>query len=234
MRSNRSFLLACSTSLLLACGGSAGGGASLEIRGSPTAPVVPAVVGVGPWTGAGSPTSLGQVFYRAWVSENEDCSSPVLLEDHGDAGKAIDFYDEPVVFEASPAEGTYPCLIVEASDTMTFRPDAVAEAAHGSTVCTAGAEYEFDTFKVGDPDRMTLGGPAQVGAGTVETPVAQRTYAYFSTDPEAVAAHDHQKLQLASPLIVPGQSTLYADFSGQVSHSDTGECWLEPGVVGFY
>ena len=184
----------------------------------------------------GSPTSLKQKFYAAWISPNEDCSSPVLLQDHGADGKIVEFYSGETIFSGSPADGTYKCLIIKMSDFQTFVPDAVA-GARWPTVCTTGTTYDEDIFTEDFTHYLNMDGTFIDGQGTYTVPVEQTTYSFVTTNPSAVialGASVYQVLELVSPLIVPGQGTLYTDFSDQVGVVENGTvCWLEEPVIGF-
>ncbi len=240
MRIHRTALLiSCFSLLALACGGGGGSGSppatdsTFTVYGSARATAGAAALAM---TTAGSPTSLLQTFYKGWVSTSADCSDPVLIEDLGSSGKSIEFYDDPIIFEGSPPDGTYRCIIVEVSDTMRFTPDAAAEAAFPG-VCSTGTASDMDTFKTGDDNRVLLGSTdPQVGEGAPGAAVPQHVDIFISTDPSAVAAARgaglSQIVQLLAPLVAPGQTTFYADFAGLVGNLD-GHCWLEKGAVGF-
>jgi hypothetical protein len=238
MRFHRTVLfISCLSVLALACGGGGGSGGSsastFKVYGS-AHKLVGARASLAAVTPFGSPTSTRQVFYKGWVSTSDDCSDPVLLDDLGASGKEIEFFDDPVIFEGSPPDGTYECVIVQVSDTMRIKPDQVAQDAFPG-VCAVGTAYDVDTFKTGDPDRAQLGSAdLQVGEGTPDAPVPQAVTIFISTDPTKLAATvaDSQKVQLLAPMVVPGQTTFFSDFSDRVADND-GHCWLEKGEVGF-
>jgi hypothetical protein len=241
MRIHRTVLfISCLSVLALACGGGGGGGSggskdsTFKVFGSAQKLVgaqARASLAAEPH---GSPTSSRQVFYKGWVSTSEDCSSPILLDDLGASGNEIEFFDNPVIFEGSPPDGTYKCVIVQVSDTMSIKPDQVAQDAFPG-VCAVGTAYDVDTFKTGDPDRAQFGSVApQIGEGTPDTAVPQAVTIYISTDLTKLAATiaDSQKVQLLAPMVVPGQTTFFSDFTDRVANND-GHCWLEKGEVGF-
>ncbi len=243
MQPNRSLVLACCATLLAACagGGSSGPDASFTMYGSAHATAVSAGARlVGAYVG-GSPTALKQVFYALWVSESADCSNPILVQDHGEAGKEVDYYADPVLFAASPPDGTYRCLVVRIGDTMRFTPDAAAESSFPG-VCVAGDEYTFDVFR--DGTWAVLDGPAIDGEGTHTAPVPQQVDLFFSTDEAAVEtgtvqARPDQVILLSDPLVVPGQTTFFMDMTNKVQASSDGGvsdptvCWLDSPEAGF-
>lgn len=79
--------------------------------------------------------------YRAYLSENADCSDPVLFLD-GEAEEAghfeVDMDATPTIGEGTIAEGTYQCVIFKMSDQVTFTPDATEDE------CIAGTQVEMD------------------------------------------------------------------------------------------
>lgn len=82
--------------------------------------------------------------YRAYLSANADCSSPVLFLD-GEAEAAgyfeVDMAAAPTIGEGTIAEGTYQCVIFKLSDQVTFTPDATEDD------CTAGTQVEMDVCR---------------------------------------------------------------------------------------
>ncbi|MCX6111957.1 MAG: hypothetical protein NTY22_01550 [Proteobacteria bacterium] len=227
--------------ILAACGSSSGGG-TYTVKSSTSAVATTVSIGTNEIGNTfGSPTALKQKFYAAWISPNEDCTNAVLLQDYGDAGHVVDFYSGEVIFSGSPADGTYKCLISKSSDIQTFIPDAAAEGHWTAAVCSSTTTYTEDIFKADTPiiTYLNKDGTTINGQGTYTAPVEQVIYSYITTNPSAIiakGAHAQQVLTLATPLIVPGQGTLYTDFTGQVSKETIGAttvCWLEQPVVGF-
>jgi len=224
------FFLFAFVFVLASCGGTSTDGAYV-VYSSSSATASSTTIG----NTIGSPTSLKQTFYTAWISINEDCSDAVLLQDHGDAGKEIDFYNGDLIFSGSPADGTYKCIIIKSSDIQYFIPDAVAIAAWTHCSDTTYTEDLFKTDAIAP--YMNKDGSFITGDGTYTAPVAQITYSYLTTNPEAIialGASSQQVITLESPLIVPGQGTFYTDFSNQVGEAGPEQtCWLEQPVVGF-
>ncbi len=129
-----------------------GGSSSFSIVGSTEASGDSMVFrGFASTTPEGTPTSFKVRLYKAYISENEDCSDPVLLEDHGEEGQEFDFFDSPTLFSEAPAPGTYNCLILIADDTMKFKADSVAVDAHVGCENTTD-EYTFDIYRAGGED----------------------------------------------------------------------------------
>src|SRR5205814_709697 len=72
----------------------------------------------------GGAASFTITLYTLYVSASADCSSPVLVQDHGAAGLDKDFMTGPVLFEGSPAAGTYPCVMFKMSDVLRMMPSS--------------------------------------------------------------------------------------------------------------
>jgi len=183
----------------------------------------------------GSPTALKQKFYTAWISENEDCSNASLLQDHGDAGKEVDFYSGDVIFSGSPADGKYKCIIIKSSDLQYFVPDAVAQETWTHCTNTTHTEDIFKTDAIAP--YLNKDGTLIHGAGTYTAPEEQIVYSYLTTNPDAVialGASSQQVIKLQSTLDVPGRGTFYTDFSNKVGEAGPDQtCWLEEPTVGF-
>ena len=74
--------------------------------------------------------------YKAYVSENGNCTNPVLLvEAKNPGGDDFDMQSNPTIGEGAIPPKKYQCLIMEMSDKVRFRPAAT----EGS--CTSGTEY---------------------------------------------------------------------------------------------
>lgn len=190
----------------------------------------------------GSPTSVRMTFYSMYVSPNADCSSPIQVADFGE-GTEFELFDNPTLVEANVADGTYRCIIMEASDILTFKPDqAAADAVPG--ICDTNTDYTFDAYRTGEPETdqwLDVDGQVVVSHGTVGAPVADRFTVFASTDPTAATAagvpiYSGQAFELLGELVVPGQTTFFVDPSDRVSAPDIGggpKCWLEGFQVGF-
>ena len=46
------------------------------------------------------------------------------MDEKRPSGEDVDFYQDPILFEGSPADGTYPCVIIKSYDQLTARVEA--------------------------------------------------------------------------------------------------------------
>lgn len=192
------------------------------------------------FSGAGAPASLTAKLFAAYVSASADCSNPILLQDYGATPQAFDVVQNPTLFSGSPANGTYPCLIMKSIDTLSFRADATAVAAHSACVST-DTTHTFDTYRDGDSTDglwLTLDGTSIDATGSTSEPGEDTTYTFFSTDTAAIRTtagttpHAHQRITLSSALVVPGAATLYMDYTNGIGTSN-GNCSIVSGSIGF-
>lgn len=209
---------------------------TFTVYGSPTAEDSSRLDGRFQVTMGGSPTSLRSRMYAAWVSPNQDCSDPVLLEDHGSAGQEFDLFDNPTLFTGSPPDGTYPCLIVHQDDTVYFRVDSEAVATNEGCEDTT-TEYWFDSLRTDTGTEMTcrdLDGNLLTTTGTRTTAGVDQVYFYITTAVDE--ATQNCEIPLDGEMIVPGQTTFYWDGDGKIANLvvDTENiCSLERPLNGF-
>ncbi len=189
----------------------------------------------------GADTSAAKMkIYAFYVAKSADCSDPVELFADED-GKEVDMMKSPDIGSGLLDQGTYNCVIMEMSDTITFTP------ATTTGVCTAGTEYELDVFRPQGEDYKPTG---VLPDGTeVEGAVGEQTMAvYISSlsvseggDPSnnafeaPTASKTNNGIKLASPLEVTKDTigTLVLDTSGRVE-SNFGTCDMQPPQFGFY
>ena len=196
-------------------------------------------------TCSGSPTSFKMTLYQAWISTNADCSSPVLVQDHGAAGSEVDLSTSPTLFSGTPPDGNYPCLIIVASDNLKYRVDAVAVAAHPGCADTT-TEYTHDVYREGESDDgawIDLNGNSIDATGSKAAPGDDKATFFATTDtttvvagPGSTSAHTNQTVLLTSALVVPGTVVLRQDFTDGITNSSDGGmdfCVLEDGSMGF-
>jgi hypothetical protein len=196
-------------------------------------------------TCTGSPTSFTMTLYQAWISANTDCSSPVLIEDHGAAGTVVNLSTSPTLFSGTPAAGSYPCLIIVASDNLKFTVNPTAVAAHVGCIDTTTINTH-DTYRDGEPDDgawIDLDGNPIDATGSRAAPGADKVTTFATTDTASVVAgigstpaHMNQVLLLTSPLVVPGSVTLRQNWTDGIDNeNDAGidYCTLEDGSMGF-
>jgi len=189
---------------------------------------------------AGSPTLMQMRFHALLISANADCSGPYTTVQTYDPPREFDLVTNPTLFEGSPPAGTYRCVIFEADDILAIRPDAAAQAAFPGR-CVAGTTHQTDLYRAPDNDYRRPDGTVINAAGTRAAPGRQRVFFFASTDRAAATARMggpsiHQTVPMASPLVVPAQTTLFLDATNGVHGGVEGGvsfCVVERGTFGF-
>lgn len=105
----------------------------------------------------------------------------------------------------------------------------------------AGVETTTDVYRAPDTDFRDLAGAAIPARGTRAVPVADIVYFFATTHGAAATGRAGgpsatQVLPLATPMIVPGQTTLYVDATnGMLGDVEDGVsyCVAEAGKIGF-
>lgn len=196
-------------------------------------------------TCAGSPTSFEMKLYQAWISANTDCSSPVLIEDHGAGGAVVELSSSPILFSGTPADGIYQCLILVASDNLIFTVNSDAVTAHAGCIDTTTINTQ-DIYRNGESDDgfwIDLAGDPIDATGSLAAPGDDRVTYFISTNitvagAASTLAHMNQVLLLTTPMVVPGTVTLQQNWVDGIDNlfdfdSSTNFCALEEGSMGF-
>lgn len=92
------------------------------------------------------PTVLKVKVYKFAVSASNRCTNPItVFED--DTPEYVNFYDtsDLDLGAGSLADGEYPCVIVQMSDTLKFKPASTSD----NSACVAGTEYTIDVCRSG-------------------------------------------------------------------------------------
>jgi len=182
----------------------------------------------------GSPASMSITLYQAYGALAADCSGPlVTLADHGTAGRVVNIGVDRLV-EATPAAGTYNCLILKMSDNLKFIPDATASTAFPTT-CTSGVTVTHDIYRQDSGDAgawKDLDGSAIAATGTSSAAGDNKVVIYQSTNAAAMIAgtyapHVNQTGTLTSAMTVPGGTTFYVDFRNGIAGATN--CRIEGG-----
>ena len=222
----------CLPLLLLAAAcsseGPIGSTPSLTVTGSAGAP--PALFSNASFVTSGDPSAVRMGMYALWISSNGDCSAPTLVQDYGDAGEVKDLVQNPVLFSAEAAAATYECVIIRMSDVVGF------ESASSFGTCEANVAYEQDIYREGQSDWKDADLNPIIGTGTDSVPSNDHVALVMTTDTTAAIARgfsSNQVIALASPLVVPGQSTFYWNGQGSVTTEPGYPCGLQPGAPAF-
>lgn len=89
-----------------------------------------------------SPSYSQLTIYGFAVSANQDCSNPTVVFSDA-SGIPVDMNAGPEIGSGSLANGTYECVIIEMSDSITFRP------ADSLTTCNKDTEYQLNVCPSG-------------------------------------------------------------------------------------
>ena len=174
-------------------------------------PVVP--VGRKPWRNSLKEAPLGT---EVWSGRpNRQCHFRVT---------------RPPLFSAEAAEATYECVIIRMSDVIGF------ESASSFGTCEANVAYEQDIYREGQTDWKDADLNPIIGTGTDAVPSNDHVAVVMTTDPTAAIGRgfsSNQVIALASPLVVPGQSTFYWNGQGSVTTEPGYPCGLQPGAPAF-
>jgi hypothetical protein len=179
---------------------------------------------------SGDPSAVRIGMYALWISSNGDCSAPTLVQDYGDAGAVKDLVQNPVLFSAEAANATYECVIIRMSDVVGF------ESASSFGTCEANVAYEQDIYREGQTDWKDADLNPIIGTGTDSIPSNDHVALVMTTDTTAAIGRgfsSNQVIPLASPLVVPGQSTFYWNGQGSVTSVPGYPCGLQPGAPAF-
>ena len=233
MRAPLAFVSILSLLTLGACGSDDGGPSEptlgdlvVEARSaasfaaSPLATAPVGLQGAGPEAAPVDVTRYDVTFYRFYLAQDADCTSPVLLEDYGSSPLTVDLLTDPTLFEVTGTPGTYECIVMRISDVFTFVPETT------DGPCVAGTTYTVDTYYDGETDFLDVDGSPVTGRGSDAAPVDDRVDILFSTDPAAVAARGYstnQIVPLDAGAVIPGTATFVYDLTG-IATDQGGEC----------
>jgi hypothetical protein len=122
-------------------------------------------------------------------------------------------------------------MIFRMSDVLTMRP----ERSFGP--CDSSQTYVGDIYRDGENDWIDQDGNPIIGHGTDDAAgaVDDHVAIFFTNDTSAALARGvsrHQLVPLGTPLVTPGQSTLYWDMSGAVQ-DEGGQCSILPRPLYF-
>ncbi|MBX7148307.1 hypothetical protein K1X76_04425 [bacterium] len=131
--------------LFINCDGTTGNTSTFTLQGSSTSADASESA---PVNFSVSPSSLFMKIYSLAVSTDEFCSDPITVFTNEEPVEE-DLTQNPTLGSGDIPDGTYPCIIIEISDTFTYTPDATdgaceegVEASKG--VCNEGPLLLFD------------------------------------------------------------------------------------------
>jgi hypothetical protein len=178
---------------------------------------------------SGDPASLTIGMYALYISQNDDCSSPILVDDYGTTAADKDMVANPVLFTGTPDSGSYRCVMIKMSDVLRMKPATT----FGS--CVAGTEYSGDIYREGETDWVDVNMDPIVGTGTDDAPADDRVTIFMTRDTSATIARGistNQTITLGSDLVVPATTTFFWNGQGSVV-TGGGQCGINPGHPSF-
>lgn len=163
------------------------------------------------------PSEFNIKIYKFAVSANANCSNPITVYENS-APTLTNFLGSPTIGSGTLEDGTYPCVIFEVSDNMTFKP-ATSEGA-----CIANTTFTMDICRPDSTGLSTLvDGTVTTCTGTSTPPRVpgdDRIAIYMSTGgtDEAEAFNPGSPITLGAPFVVAGSAvaTFVADGTGAV------------------
>jgi hypothetical protein len=91
-------------------------------------------------------SSLKLKVFKIGLSTSPLCTNLKTVLDNGNTSSEMDFSKNTTLDAGALADGTYPCMVIEMSDTIKFKPDVSSSSGN----CSAGTEYSLDLCKTGD------------------------------------------------------------------------------------
>lgn len=95
--------------------------------------------------GGGTPASFNAIVTKLWVSQNANCSDPILVGDVSGNPQYSDFVNNPTLLTGSVPAGVYECVIFQMYDTILFTTPSAINGGH--TDCAANTTYGMDIFR---------------------------------------------------------------------------------------
>jgi hypothetical protein len=175
------------------------------------------LLNAGPLLAVANPSSVFIRVFEMRLSPNDDCSNAITVFTNP-AGTAQDFVQGPTLGTGAIPNGTYRCMMIHMSDTITYTP----ETTDGAN-CIQGTAYTRDLFRDGEsgnaPDGTVIPGHGvSASNGTEDFP-----WAYFTIGGSNAGScfSLSSKCLLSAPAVVTGDRTVtfVANFDGQIDGS---------------
>lgn len=186
---------------------------------------------------ASTPTIAKINVYKFAVSASADCSDPITVFNEAE-GLSVNMEEGPTIGSGELADGTYPCVILEMDDEITFTPSETdGSCASGVeqkiNVCRQFSETTTITSKLIDGTTVTCTDAAEKIAVYISTNSSSTTEPMDPFNPPA-AADSTSGIKLGSALVVSGTTsgTFKMDTTGKVDGSNT-ECDMGPPAFSF-
>jgi hypothetical protein len=205
-----------------------------------------------------SPSSVQITIYSVSVSSNADCSNASAVATYP-GGQIFDFEANPTIFSGAVPNGTYPCVILQMSDQITFVPATTSTTGNCVTgtpvttpVCNSANGQKYQQMTVNVDNTVTFGAvlpcTAAIGNAGEVVPLVLSTASTLThgnlvpfIQPSAGTISDCEGgvasgcgINLVGPFVVSATTsgTFVVNFQGQVADQG-GECGLEAPTFSF-
>lgn len=193
-------------------------------------------------------SSLKLKVFKMAVSTSPLCTNLVTVLDNGSSPTEVDFLASPDLGNGTVADGTYPCVVIEFTDIIKFKPSATSDSGN----CVSSTEYQLDIC------RNDNNGTSKLTDGTTTTCGAQgtadRVALYLSTgaagdnedafNPPTSIGDTQKGINLTSALVVAGTTSgkFIVNPAGKVCDTNAvgcagggggTDCEMEAPVFGF-
>ena len=190
-----------------------------------------------------SPSELILSVYKLAISTSPLCTNPITVFDNSTPTE-VNFLSAPSLGSGTVADGTYPCIMIEFSDNIKFRPSSTSDA----SACVSGTQYTVDVCNASSSTSFTLIN------GTTRTcdNTNQRVAMYLSTASSTVSGNANafvspttipdatKGFKLSSALVVSGTSSGKFIVNGTGKVCDPADascngagCQMEPPLFSF-
>jgi len=193
-----------------------------------------------------SASSIKLKVYKMAVSTSPLCTNLITVLDNGNSPTEVDFLSNPNLGSGTLADGTYPCIVIEISDLVKFKPSATST----SNNCVSGTEYTLDVCRAGGSQSILIDGTTTTCTGTSGVDI--HTYGTFGDDrvamyistattggndafnrPTSIGDNAHG-LNLGTSLTISGTASgkFVANPAGQLCDNNSASCEGGPGGSG--
>jgi hypothetical protein len=182
-------------------------------------------------------SSLTFSVYKMAVSTSPLCTNLITVLDNGNSPSPVDFLTNPNLGNGVVADGTYPCIVIEFADVISFKPSATSGSCVLTTTYT-GDICRNDTTPAGT-SKLIDGTITHCGAAGTSDRVAM----YLSTgsnatgndafNPPTSIGDTVHGLNLATALTISGTSSgkFVVNTTGKVD--DASSCGMNPPAFSF-
>jgi hypothetical protein len=183
------------------------------------------------------PSNVTLRIYQVAVALNADCSNPIVIF-RSTGGRVANFITNPVLGSGNLADGSYNCIMMTMSDTITYSPSV-----NDGTYCVAGTSYTADICRAGTYTDLMEGTTSTytqcLGTNSTSGGVDNKVTVYVRTGAPGngeLAFRVTHGIQLLAPFVVSGRKngTFYVDAAGSIQSNESVQyCENLPSPLGF-